>query len=508
MSRVRSDKVPPPGGVPLTGRQVEILRLIARGLSDRAIASKLGLAAETVRWYNKRIYETLDAANRTEAVARATEKGLLAAERQPPVERTRIQYVDNDGVSIAYQVIDQGPVDLLFIADFVSHLEISWETPDYAHFFEQLGRIARVIVFDKRGVGLSDRVPGGPSLDHTVRDALCVLDAVGSKKAFVFGTSEGGAGAVLLASIHPERVAGLILFGATPTVVRSGGQPAWASPPEVFRQRMEVLLATWGQPWAIERFAPSRMHDSTFQDWWSKCLRASASPSSVKAVLENAAQVDIRALLPDVETRTLVMNRVGDRIVPVEAARYLADQLPHARFVELAGDDHVYFVGGDDIVKEMAAFFRGAPPDSDAETRLAIVLALSKAGARPTPAQRAILSACQSLLVRSTGRGGFVALFDSPRAAVSAARRLRGAVSGPPLGVALHVGACRVSDGEPGKSVTQTLLQLAKASGPGEILASGTLRDILAGSGIEVAKRPMPKGATGRPGDAWALVNA
>lgn len=507
-ARVRSGEAPP--GVSLNARELAILRLIAKGLSDRAIASRLDLAPQTVRWYNKRIYETLDAANRTEAVARANESGLLAPETPSPVERRKIQYVDNDGVSIAYQVIGQGPADLLFIAGFVSHLEVSWETPDYARFFEHLGRFARVILFDKRGVGLSDRLPGGSSLDQTVRDALCVLDAVQSKQAFVFGTSEGGATAVLLASIHPERVSGLVLFGATPTVVQTDGDPSWASPREVFVQRMDALLATWGEPWAIERFAPSRMRDPAFQEWWSKCLRASSSPASVKAVLQNAAAVDIRALLPQVETRTLVINRAGDRIVPLAAGRYFAEHLPNARFVEIAGQDHVYFVDGDEVAKETIAFIQGAPLEPDVETRLAIVLAVSGTNARPTAAQRAILTACQAFRVRSTGAGGgFVALFDSPRAAISAARRLRSAAPGSPTGVALHVGACRVSDGEPVRTVSQTLLDLAKSARPAEILVSRTLRDILAGSGIELSRRALQgRARAGPPVEAWTLVNS
>ncbi len=495
-----------PARAALNAREKAILELAAKGLSDRAIASKLGLSAETIRWYNKRVYEKLDAANRTDAVSRATELGLLASP-STPVIRHPIRYVDNDGVSIAYQVVGKGPVDLLFIPGFVSHIEMSWETPDYVSFFEQLGRIARVITFDKRGVGLSDRVPGGPSLDQTVRDALCVLDAVGSKSTFVFGTSEGGAAAVLLASMFPDRVSGLILFGTTAKVVRTGEEPVWSSPREAFDQRLAALLSSWGEPWAIERFAPSRMHDKAFVAWWPRCLRAAASPSSVKAVIENAAAVDIRGLLEDVETRTLVIGRTGDRIVPIAATRYLADHLPNARLVELNGDDHIYFVGADDVVREVHGFLREAAIEPEVETRLAILLALSSGAARPTATQRAILAACQAKQVRAVG-GSFVALFESPRAAVSAARRLRHAVKAGPTGAGLHVGACRASDGEPSKSVASLLQLLAKSATPGEILVSATLRDILSGSGVELVRRPVPRGRGKEPLEAWAITNS
>lgn len=490
----------------LNARETEILRFAAKGLSDRAIASKLGLSAETVRWYNKRVYEKLDAANRTDAVSRATELGLLGPALEAVV-RHPIRYVDNDGVSLAYQVIGNGASDVLFIPGFVSHIEVSWETPDYVNFFEQLGRVARVITFDKRGVGLSDRVQGGPSLDQTVRDALCVLDATGSRRAFVFGTSEGGAAALLLASMFPDRVRGLILFGATPKVVRSGDEPVWSAPREAFDQRLAALLASWGEPWAIERFAPSRMHDKAFQAWWPRCLRAAASPSAVKAVIENAAAVDIRGLLREVETRTLVMSRTGDRIVPIAASRYLADHLPNARLVELNGDDHVYFVGADDVVREVAGFIREAAVEPEVETRLAILLALSTDAARPTATQRAILAACQASQVKAMG-GGFVALFESPRAAVSAARRLRHAVAGAPAGVGLHVGACRASDGEPLKGVTSTLQHLTRGAAPGEILVSATLCDILAGSGTELVPRKVKSGRGKPPIEAWAITNS
>ncbi|HEX4932104.1 MAG TPA: alpha/beta fold hydrolase, partial [Gemmatimonadaceae bacterium] len=285
----------------LKPREVEILRLIADGMSDRDIAARLNLAAETVRWYNKEIYGKLGVRSRTQAARRAAALGVLdlpvgapaAGDRvpaaakdgpgsrtgAPPIVRSPIQYAERGGVYIAWQTIGSGPVDVLLFHGFISHLEIGWENAEYAAFFEQLGRVARVILFDKRGVGLSDRIKGAPALEETVGDAIAVLDAAHSTRAFVMGTSEGGAAALLLSMQHPERARGLILIGATPKVARDGDEPAWAAPRAAFEARIDAIQKTWGQPWSLERFAPSRMHDEGFQAWWSRILRGASSPA-------------------------------------------------------------------------------------------------------------------------------------------------------------------------------------------------------------------------------------
>jgi pimeloyl-ACP methyl ester carboxylesterase/DNA-binding CsgD family transcriptional regulator len=298
---------------PFKPRELEILRLLAEGLTNPEIGARLHLAHDTVRWYNKHLFEKLGATNRLQAVQRAVEQGQLPGPGLTPAPtRPPIHYLANGDVHLAYQVVGHGPVDLLFIHGFLSHLELAWENPEYRAFFEHLGRFARVILFDKRGVGLSDRIQGAPSLETTMEDARCILEAVGSQKAYILGTSEGGAAAVLLAATYPERVLGLILIGATAKVVQTDGDPDWASLPRPASLNfLESLYQNWGQPWAAQNFAPSRAHDPHFRAWWAMVLRAASSPSSLKAVLTLVRDVDIRPLLPHIHIRTLVLHKTG-----------------------------------------------------------------------------------------------------------------------------------------------------------------------------------------------------
>ncbi len=495
-------------------RELEILAQLALGLTDRAIAARLGLSFDTVRWYNKKIYDKLGVSGRTQAVRRATALGLLdvgppasaaAAPSPAPPVRSPICYVVNDGVSVAYQVIGEGPVDLLFVHGFLSHLEVAWEDPEFTAFFETLGRCARVILFDKRGVGLSDRIQGAPTLDDTLSDARRILDAVGSTRTFVMGTSEGGAAAVLLASMHPERVAGLILYGATPTVVRRGEEPTFAASASEFAQRIQMMQQTWGQPWALERFAPSRMHDEAFRAWWSRVLRAASSPSSVRAVMEAVAQVDIRPLLPHVPTRTLVVHRTGDAVAKVEAGRHLASHLPKATLLELPGADHIYFVGGADLARAVVEFIGRADGAAPLDTWIAVILCMAGSGSSLAEEKRRVLDTFRARQVRATARG-WTALFDAPQRALRCARELQALGRGRVGGMALHVGACGVSDGLPLPAALESAQRLAEAAAPGELIVSGTLHDILAAGDISLTPRVVPGDDGAGPISAWSLV--
>ncbi|MEP7345031.1 MAG: alpha/beta fold hydrolase [Gemmatimonadaceae bacterium] len=496
----------------LKDRELDILKLLAEGLSDRSIAARLNLSTETVRWYNKQVYGKLGVTSRGEAARRAIALGLIGTlepptERPSPVDRSPIRYVSNDGVSLAYQVVGAGPVDLLFIPGFVSHLEISWEEPGYAAFFEELGRHARVIIFDKRGVGLSDRIHGPSTLEHTISDARCVLRAVGSTRAFVSGTSESGAAAVLLASTYPDEVQGLLLIAATPMPARRGPEPEWARSWEEFERNITLIQETWGEPWAIERFAPSRKGDAAFEAWWSRALRSAASPASVRLIMEQAMQVDIRALLPQVRTRTLIVHRTDDPVVHIGAARYFAARMPNATVVELQGTDHLYFVQPQAVAQPIVRFLAEPNADPRIDTWIATVLQSTGPGALLTDEKRRILSAMEARQVRTTPNG-WAALFDAPNRAIRCAERLRELGRGRVGGMALHVGACRTTDGMPVGASHEIARRLVESAVPGEILVSGTLRDILAGSDVALVVRSIDGGDDASPPmTVWKLAS-
>jgi pimeloyl-ACP methyl ester carboxylesterase/DNA-binding CsgD family transcriptional regulator len=483
----------------LKDREREILLQMARGASDRTIASRLNLSEQTVRWYNKQCYMKLGVRSRRAAVDRAVALGLLSDPgAEPPVHRSPIRYVSNAGVSIAYQTVGSGPVDLLFMAGFVSHLEMAWDEPECAAFFDALGRVARLILFDKRGVGLSDRHSGVATIEETISDAQCVLRAVGSTVAFVSGTSESGAAAILLASMHPALVHGLILIGTTALTARHGDTPEWAVPSTVFEQRIALVQARWGEPWALERFAPSRLGNADFEAWWARALRSAASPATAALIMRRAMQVDIRSLLRHVQTRALVLHRTHDQIVAVGAARFLAAEMPHATLVELPGADHLYFVDPMPLVREMTRFLAAPDTVSPPETWVAIILQATGTGARLDAQQHGLLQSCDARHV-STASHGWVALFDAPNRAIRCAHAL--AALGPDRtgGMSLHVGAARVADGVVADAARAVSKRLALSAAPGEVLLTATLRDILAGTPLELVARAIDGGDAGSP---------
>lgn len=468
-------------------RELEILQLLAQGLTNNEIATRLHLSQETVRWYNKQIFEKLGAANRTQAVRRASELNLLNGRERSvvskKVKRSPVRYVSNGRIHIAYQIIGDGPVDLLFIHGFLSNLEIAWENEEYTNFFEELGKFARVILFDKRGMGLSDRVQGAPSLEDTMSDALCVLDAAASERTFVMGTSEGGAASVLLASTYPERVHGLILYSSTPKLVKTNGEPAWADNEESFDRMIEQIQKQWGGPWALQNFAPSRSQDEKFREWWAKVLRASSSPSSIKATLEIVRDIDIRPLLPHIRTRTLVIHKTHDRILTVEAGKYLVAHMPNARWVELAGADHFFFVESRQLIAAVEGFCR-EKQESSADTMLGIVLYLSISTMKPKE------KAIQREFKEHRAKGIFfldeeaTALFDSPSRAIQCALKLRELIKDESLKIGLHVGECDAESAKPSVAVVAAIRRAVEFAPPMKILLTQTLRDILAGSGV------------------------
>jgi len=462
-------------------RDLEVLRLLGEGLSDREIASRLRLKPETVRWYNKRIYERLGVSSRIQAVRAAIAQGILATAVAPlaatPVPRTPIRYVKRDGVSVAYTTIGDGPHNLVFIPSFTSHIEAMLALPESLAFFERLGRFARVFVPDLRGTGLSDRVDSPPSMHETVEDLRAMLAAEGADRTFMLGSSAGGAVSILLATSHPELVEGLILFGSIAKVVRDGAEPSWARTREVFDERKERLVSGWGGSGAVELYAPSRAADPDFRAWWGRYLRSASSPGDVRRLLEAVSEIDVRALLPHVGVRTLVIHRTADVVVPVEAGRYLASGIPGAQLLELSGPDHLVFIDHEPVVDAVRDFLGQAPRSAPPDSWVAILL---HGGGRSLDAEaRRILDGASARRVHEMP-SGWVAILDSPIRAMRAARALRALGRGRVGTLALHVGACERRTDLPASSSFEALLALAKDAPVAEIRVSSTLRDIIA----------------------------
>jgi pimeloyl-ACP methyl ester carboxylesterase len=259
---------------------------------------------------------------------------------------------------LAYQTIGEGPIDLLHFGGFISHIEQLWEEPGLARFYQQLGQFARIIVYDKRGMGLSDRGSAPVTTAQHVADAQAVMRAAGASRVVLFAVSDGATLGITTAIQRPEQVAGLVLYGGQAKGVRSAEYP-WGLTREQYQRWAEKLVKGWGGPINLEYFSPTRAHDGRFRQWWAQLQRLAASPGAVKAILEGICNADVRSELPRVQVPTLVLHRRGDRSVPVEAGRYLASHIPDARYVELAGDDHWWWIGDTQaLLDEVGHFIR------------------------------------------------------------------------------------------------------------------------------------------------------
>jgi pimeloyl-ACP methyl ester carboxylesterase len=439
------------------------------------------------------------------------------------MEQPRTRYAKAGDASVAYQVAGNGPRDLILIPGFVSHLEMAWEHLPYERFMERLSRFARVIVFDKRGTGLSDPLIGSPSLEQRIDDIGAVMDAAGADRATVMGISEGAAMSLLFAALHPERVDAAVLYGAF-----ARGNPAedypWASDLESWEPFFESIDEVWGEGISLLTLAPSRFEDEQFKRWFGRFERMSATPHMVGETLKLDFGIDIRDVLPAVRVPTLLVHRTGD-FWPVDGARYMAEQIPDARLVELPGEDHWPWIGDSDaIIDEVEEFLTGhrtAPePDRVLATVLFtdIVASTERAAALGDRAWREVLRSHDAIVrqrlerfrgreVKSTG-DGVLATFDGPARAVRCARSLTEEVR--PLGIeiraGLHAGECELLGEDIGGIAVHTGARISALANPGEVLVSSTVKDLVAGSGIAFDDRGEHE-LKGVPG-AWRLFAA
>jgi class 3 adenylate cyclase len=436
------------------------------------------------------------------------------------VEPPRIRYAKAGEASVAYQVVGDGPQDLVVIPGFVSHLEVAWEHPPYERFMERLSRFARVIVFDKRGTGLSDPLIGSPSLEQRIDDIGAVMDAAGSGRAAVFGISEGAAMALLFAALHPERTETVVAYGAFARGSPAEGYP-WGYELETWDPFFESLDEVWGEGLSLLNLAPGRFEDEPFKRWFGRFERMSASPHVVGQALQLDFGIDIRDVLPAVRVPSLIMHRTGD-FWPVEGARWITEQIPDARLAELPGEDHWPWIGDSDaIVDEIEEFLTGRRSAPEPDRVLATVLftdivaSTERAAALGDRAWREVLRNHEAIVrrdlerfrgreIKSTG-DGILATFDGPARGVRCARSLTEQVR--PLGIelraGLHAGECELLGDDVGGIAVHTGARVSSLAEPGEVLVSSTVKDLVAGSGIEFEDRGEHE-LKGVPG-AWRL---
>jgi class 3 adenylate cyclase len=431
------------------------------------------------------------------------------------------RYARSGEVSIAYQVFGEGPMDLLLAPGFVSHCEVLWEHPDVARSFERLGSFARVIIFDKREQGLSDRLGRPPTIEEMVDDIQAVLDAAGSERAAVLGVSEGGAMALLFAATHPGRCTHLALWSAYARMCRAPDYPEGV-PPEALDEWGEIVEERWGGPVSLGIFAPSRKGDRRSEEWWAHLLRSGTSPRSAAALMELYKEVDVRSVLPVISAPTLVMHRAGDRAVPAPLGRYIAEQIPGARYIEVPGADHLLWTeGADEILDQFEQFLTGTRRARSPERVLATVMFTDIVDSTAHAARlgdrgwRQLLDRHDALVgsrveghrgrvIKSTG-DGVLATFDGPARAISCATQLSGEL--PELGIevraGLHSGECELRADDVGGMAVHIGARIAGLAGAGEVLVSSTVKDLVVGSGIEFAERGSAE-LKGVPGE-WRL---
>jgi len=390
-----------------------------------------------------------------------------------------VRYTTSDGLHIAYQVSGRtdglGP-DIVLISGFISHLELDWEDARHAHFLHRLGSMGRLIRFDKRGTGMSDRPPGVPDLETRIHDVLAVMDAVDSRRAALFGYSEGGPMALLMAATHPERVAALVLYAVYAKRLWSEDYP-WAQTAEERAVYTDALVGRWD--WEADARMRIPSADESMQRWWAHRMRASATPSTVRALMDMNSLVDVRDVLPAVRVPTLVLHRSGDALFKVAESKYIADRVDSARFEVLDGVDHFVSGNPDQILDAVEPFLAETPPPAAPALALAAVVAMS--GASRGDAVLAELTAAGGR-VRQDAAGRPVLLFDGPAAAVRAAQARRREDVGLGIAVAEVERETSVVRG-PGVREAMDIADLAPT---GEVWLSPTVGVLLAGSTIEV----------------------
>ncbi len=434
------------------------------------------------------------------------------------------KYAKSGGVNIAYQATGKGNVELVFVPGWVSHIEYAWEEPSFAPFLERLASFSRLILLDRRGTGLSDPVDRLPTLEERMDDICAVMDAAGSQRAFLFGISESGPLCVLLAATYPERTVGLVLCNTFARNVYADDHP-WAMTVDQWNEGLKRVESEWGTGITAQLFAPNRAADEAFRRSWGRFERHAVSPGAMHKLVRMAMDTDVRHILPSIRVPTLVVQRIGDQMTRVEGGRYLAQHIPGAKLVEVAGADHFPWVGDTDAILDEVEHFvtgvrRGAEPDRILATVLFtdIVDSTQRAAKLGDRGWRSLLERHHRMVRTELGRyrgreietagDSFLATFDGPARGIRCAHGITAGARqlGIDVRAGLHTGECELMGEKVGGIAVHIGARVAAAAGAGEVLVSSTVKDLVAGSGIRFADRGTHV-LKGVPGE-WRLFAA
>ena len=424
-----------------------------------------------------------------------------------PVHKPETNYAQSGDVNIAYQVVGGGDIDIVFVMGWISHLEYFWEHYLFASFLNRLASFSRLILFDKRGTGLSDRVPLNelPTLEQRMDDVRAVMEAVGSEKAVLVGVSEGGPMCSLFAATYPEKTSALVMIGTYAKRIKDEDYP-WGVSLDDREAFFEMMKRDWGKPVGIEERAPSMAYDEEFRQWWATYLRMGASPGAAVALTKMNAEIDVRNVLPTIRVPTLVIHRSGDLCLKVEEGRYVAEQIPACKYVELGGIEHLPFVGEqEEILEEIEEFLTGVRHAEEHDRVLATVMSVKIVD----PEAHALeISNWQRLIERSSvyvrrqielfkGRevaydeNGILATFDGPARAIRCAVAITDSANrlGLRVKTGLHTGECDVIGDKYSGFAVNLAENIANEAELGEVLVSRTVKDLVAGSGLNFQER-------------------
>ncbi|WP_050932012.1 adenylate/guanylate cyclase domain-containing protein [Aestuariivita boseongensis] len=416
--------------------------------------------------------------------------------------RPETRYALSGELSIAYQVFGDGEQDLVFVPGWISNIDLFWDEPIVARFLSELSSFCRVILFDKRGTGLSDRGYGAATLEERMDDVRAVMDAVGSESATIFGYSEGGPMSVLFAATYPERTRALILAGSYASRRAHEGYTEGLSEADV-NILLEKVRAAWGTPLDIEARIPSLADNPRFRNWWARFLRGGASPSAALALLRMNLEIDVRPILASVQAPSLILHSSRDQIVSCSSGRYLAENIPHAQMVEIDADDHVPFTETSErVLAEVRQFVTGQDRVQIEERILGTIMFTDIVGSTKIAHEigdrawtdtlaahhdevRNQLEIYGGREIKTTG-DGFLAMFDGPARAIRCGHAIQSAMDaiGLRIRIGVHTGECTISGDDVSGIAVHIAARIGGMADAGQVLVSQTVRDLVAGSGI------------------------